>query len=50
MIEQFGYSPMEPQKSSIVRCAGPIRWSANGKLQQLFEIVDYEGSSPCGTR
>ncbi len=50
MSENLRYAPMEPARSELVECAGPVRWTAGGKLQQLFKITDYAGSSPCGVR
>lgn len=46
----FRYDPMEPQRSFMEECAGKVRWSTEGKLQQLFRVTEYAGSSPCGVR
>jgi hypothetical protein len=45
------YAPMEPAKTESVRCGGAVRWrSKAGKLEQLWIITEYIGSSPSGQR
>jgi hypothetical protein len=41
----LNYAAMEPSRWSTVQCGGEVRW-CDGKLQQLWVIIDYVGSSP----
>lgn len=44
------YAPIEPGRWSTEVCGGDVRFLKDGRLQQLFVITDYIGSSPSGVR